>query len=54
MIVEMDDEDDILSMEYDNFRDLMDQLHPLREAELIDIFPAVKMFINTDEITEEK
>jgi len=26
----------------------MDQLHPLREAELVDIFPALKMFMNDD------
>lgn len=27
----------------------MDQLHPLREAELVDIFPALKIFMNNDE-----
>ena len=45
MIVEIDNEDDILSLEYDNYRELMDQLHPLREAELVDIFPAMKIFM---------
>jgi hypothetical protein len=53
MIVEIDDEDDILSLEYDNYRDLMDQLHPLREAELIDIFPALKIFISNDDEKRE-
>ena len=49
MIVEINDEEDIMSLEYDNFRELMDQLHPLREAELIDIFPAIKIFYSNDE-----
>ena len=49
MIVELDDEEDIGSLEYDNYRDLMDQLHPLRTAELIDIFPAFKFFMKKDD-----
>jgi len=50
MIIEqVDNEDDILSMEYDNYRDLMDQLHPLREAEMVDIFPLLKLFMQDTE-----
>lgn len=49
MIVEIDNEEDILSLEYDNYRELMDQLHPLREAELVDIFPAMKIFMSNEE-----
>jgi hypothetical protein len=30
MIVEVDNEEDILSLDVDNYHDLMDQLHPLR------------------------
>ena len=30
--------------DYNNFGDLMDQLHPLRGAELADIFPLFKRF----------
>ena len=44
MIVEIDGESDILSMDYDNYIELMDQLHPLRNAEFIDIFPFLKVF----------
>jgi hypothetical protein len=46
MIVEIDNESDILSMEFDNYKELMDQLHPLRKAEFIDIFPFLKVFEN--------
>jgi hypothetical protein len=49
MIVEINDEEDILSLDYDNYRDLMDQLHPLREAEIMDIFPAMKIFFKNDD-----
>ena len=49
MIVEIDGESDIMSMEYDNYRELMDQLHPLRNAEFIDIFPALKVFERPEE-----
>ena len=52
MIVEADNEEDILSLDVDNYADLMDQLHPLREAELVDIFPALKLFIK-DEVPED-
>jgi hypothetical protein len=38
--------------EGNNFDDLMNQLHPLREAELVDIFPALKLFIKNDEDEE--
>jgi len=41
------DEGDILSLD-DNYRELMDQLHPLREAEYQDIFPALK-FLSSPE-----
>ena len=44
MIVEIDGESDILSMEMDNYKELMDQLHPLRNAEFIDVFPFLKVF----------
>jgi hypothetical protein len=32
-----------------NYYNLMDQLHPLREAELVDIFPALKLFIKSED-----
>jgi hypothetical protein len=31
-------------MEMDNYHELMDQLHPLRNAEFIDVFPFLKVF----------
>ena len=32
----------------------MDQLHPLREAEFVDIFPAFKFFMKNDEREERQ
>ena len=44
-----DNEEDVLNLGVDNYTDLMDQLHPLREAELVDIFPALKLFMKSEE-----
>lgn len=48
IICEVQNEDDILSLEQDNYWELMDQLHPLRGAEMADVFPVLHYFKNDD------
>ena len=50
MIGKKESEEDNLGGGADNnYYNLMDQLHPLREAELVDIFPALKLFMKSEE-----
>ena len=54
IIQEVDNESDILSLEQDNYWELMDQLHPLRGAEMVDIFPVLGYFKNEEQKTKEE
>lgn len=47
-------EDEIeVSEEDDNFNELMDQLHPLKDSAYVDIFPALKVFQGEEEEDEQ-
>ena len=54
MIQEADNESEVESLEQDNYWELMDQLHPLRGAEMADIFPVLAYFKNEDKAQIEE
>ena len=42
-----------MSEEDDNYNELMDQLHPLKDSAYVDIFPALKVFQGNEEEEEQ-